>query len=512
MTLQQTVFEKSVSGRQGVTLPQPEGEFQLSQWVPADLVRKSSARLPELSQLEVMRHYVNLSQLNHSIDTGFYPLGSCTMKYNPKICDWVGQQAGFTSLHPETPDAYAQGTLEILFRLQEYLKELTGFSAVTLQPAAGAHGELVGMMMVQAYHKKRGDHARNEVLIPDSAHGTNPASAAMCGFKVIEIPSNADGLVDLAILKQHLSDKTAAIMLTNPNTLGLFERDILEMTRLVHEAGGLCYYDGANLNAIVGIAQVAPMGFDVMHINTHKTFATPHGGGGPGSGPVLVNEKLAPFLPSPTIEYHDGHYGLNYDHPDSIGKVKLFYGNGEILLRAYAYLCCYGLEGLREVAETAVLNANYLKESLKDTYHVAYPRHCMHEFILTSKHQHARDAHINTMALAKRLMDYGFHPPTVYFPLIVPEAMMIEPTETESKQTLDAFIAVMKRIDEETRTNPQQVIDAPHSTPVKRVDEVQAARSPDLNFFKHHQMDLKGVLDTSPRPGGCFDGPEPACS
>ncbi len=503
-----TLFEESVSGRQGVTLPSPEGVWDLSQYVPKSMQRKTAARLPELSQLEIMRHFVKLSQLNHAIDTGFYPLGSCTMKYNPKICDWVGQLTGFTQLHPETPDAFSQGTLALLYRLQQYLKDITGFDAVTLQPAAGAHGELVGMMMVKAYHLKNNDLARNEVLIPDSAHGTNPASAAMCGFKIIEIPSGKDGLVDLEVLKKYLSSKTAGIMLTNPNTLGLFEKDILEITRLVHEVGGLCYYDGANLNAIMGITQIATMGFDVMHINTHKTFATPHGGGGPGSGPVLVNRKLEPFLPVPIIESQDNQYCLTWDRPDTIGKVKLFQGNVEILLRAYAYIECFGLEGLKEVSETAVMNANYLKESLKLYYHVAFPQTCMHEFILTSQNQHARNDQINTMTLAKRLMDYGFHPPTVYFPLIVPEAMMIEPTETESKQTLDTFVEAMKQIDAETQTQPETVIQAPHTTPVKRVDEVLAARSPDLNFYKTFAANKEATENIS-RTNACFEGSRP---
>jgi glycine dehydrogenase subunit 2 len=498
---EQTLFEKSIPGREGVTLPHPQNPKAVASWIPEGFARKTPLRLPELSQLEVMRHYVKLSQMNHSIDTGFYPLGSCTMKYNPKICDWVGQLPGFTQLHPETPDAYAQGTLGLLYQLQEFLKDITGFDAVTLQPAAGAHGELVGMMMIKAYHLKNRDTERNEVLIPDSAHGTNPASAAMCGFKIIEVPSGEDGLVNLEVLKQHLSPKTAGIMLTNPNTLGLFEKDILEITQVVHQAGGLCYYDGANLNAVMGITKIAPMGFDVMHINTHKTFATPHGGGGPGSGPVLVNQTLAPFLPVPTIEFQDDQYFLNNERPDTIGKVKLFYGNTEILLRAYAYIQCFGFEGLKEVSETAVLNANYLKESLKQWYHVAYPQHCMHEFILTSKHQHARDEHINTMTLAKRLMDYGFHPPTVYFPLIVPEAMMIEPTETESKQTLDAFITALGQIDTETQTDPERVIQAPHTTMVRRVDEVQAARNPDLNFYK--TMAAGALKVPNPATGEC---------
>ncbi len=505
MTTIPTLFEESVPGRQGVTLPAVNGAVDLNQWLPKELQRQKPARLPELSQLEIVRHYVKLSQRNHSIDTGFYPLGSCTMKYNPKICDWVGQLPGFTQLHPETPDQYAQGTLSILYRLQEYLKDITGFTAATLQPAAGAHGELVGMMMIKAYHQHHGHAERNEVLIPDSAHGTNPATAVMCGFKVIEIPSGKDGLVDLEIMKQHLSDKTAGIMLTNPNTLGLFEKDILEITRLVHEAGGLCYYDGANLNAIMGYARMADMGFDVMHINTHKTFATPHGGGGPGSGPVLVNDKLEPFLPCPTIEMKADQYCLNWDRPHSIGKVKLFNGNIEVLLRAYAYIECFGMQGLKDVSETAVLNANYLKESLKDTYAVPYPQTCMHEFILTSQNQRATDSHINTMAIAKRMMDYGVHPPTVYFPLIVPEAMMIEPTETESKQTLDAFIGIMKQIHEECLAQPEMVLAAPHTTPVKRVDEVQAARFPDLNYYANLDANPTAKVDPKDAVTGCFD-------
>ena len=328
-----TVFEKSVPGRQGVSLPEPGQSIDWQAWgIRPELQREAPARLPELSQLEIVRHFVNLSQRNHAIETGFYPLGSCTMKYNPKICDVVSQQPGLTGLHPETPDEYAQGTLATLYRLERFLCDLTGFDAATLQPAAGAQGELVGMMMIQAYHAKHGQTHRNEVLIPDSAHGTNPASAAMCGFKIIEIPSGKDGLVNMDVLREKVSERTAAIMLTNPNTLGLFEKDILAITELVHAAGGLCYYDGANLNAIVGIARIASMGFDVMHINTHKTFATPHGGGGPGSGPVLVNQKLAPFLPTPTVGYRDGQYYWDTQRPDSIGQVKLFW--------AISRFCC----------------------------------------------------------------------------------------------------------------------------------------------------------------------------
>ncbi len=498
--VESTLFEKSVPGHRGVSLP--EADPAPLSWLSPNLKREVAPRLPELSQLEIVRHFVKLSQQNHAIDTGFYPLGSCTMKYNPKVCDLVGQLAGLTQLHPEAPEDLSQGTLGLLYQLQEYLKALTGFTAVTLQPAAGAQGEFVGMRMIQAYHAHRQDSTRDEVLIPDSAHGTNPASAAMCGFKVIEIPSSKEGLVDLAALKKQVSTRTAGIMLTNPNTLGLFERDILDITQVVHEAGGLCYYDGANLNAIMGRVYVAEMGFDVMHINTHKTFATPHGGGGPGSGPVLVNDKLSPYLPIPTIECHDGAYVFNWERPHSIGKVKAFYGNTEILLRAFAYITCYGWSGLKEVSEVAVLNANYLKESLQETYQVAYPQRCMHEFVLTSQRQRLTDDHINTMALAKRLMDFGFHPPTVYFPLIVPEAMMIEPTETESKQTLDAFIAAMKQIDHEAHTTPDLILEAPHTTRVQRVDEVTAARQPDLNFYKGAALS-KTHLETDPSTSGC---------
>jgi glycine dehydrogenase subunit 2 len=421
--------------------------------------------------------------MNHAIDVAFYPLGSCTMKYNPKICDAVVSTPSFQNLHPETPDHYAQGTLQALFQFQEYLKDITGFSAVSIQQAAGAQGELVGMMMIKAYHLKNADPHRTEVIIPDSAHGTNPASAAMCGFDVIEVPADSRGLVDLEALKKALSDKTAGIMLTNPNTLGLFEQDILEITTLVHQAGGLCYYDGANLNAIMGHTTIAKMGFDVMHMNTHKTFATPHGGGGPGSGPVAVNEKLEPFLPVPKVTKHNKHYQLEWDAPDTVGQVKLFYGNSEVLLRALAYVESYGIQGLKAVSELAVLNANYVKEALKKDYYLMYDSLCKHEFVLSSKWQKENNADINTLAIAKRMMDYGYHPPTIYFPLIVPEAMMIEPTETESKAVLDEFILAMQAIAKECKENPEIVKTAPHTTPVKRVDEVTANRSPNLNYY-----------------------------
>ena len=482
--LEAPIFEQSSPGKRGVSLPSlGMAEQPLEALLGGNRLRKKALRLPEVSQLDTVRHFVRLSQLNHAIDTAFYPLGSCTMKYNPKICDYYGALEGFTTLHPMTPEHLSQGTLKLIYTLQQFLAEITGFDKVTLQPAAGAQGELVGMMMVKAYFEKRGETQRTEVIIPDSAHGTNPASAAMCGFKVVELRSPQNGLVDVEKLKNLLSDKTAALMLTNPNTLGLFEKDILDITRLVHEAGGLMYYDGANLNAVMGQAQPARMGFDVMHINTHKTFATPHGGGGPGSGPVAVNKTLAPFLPSPIVGFDGEKYFLDFDLPDTIGRVKAFYGNVEMMVRAFTYISAYGYEGLAQVSKDAVLNANYLKALLKDAYHVPYDQVCKHEFIMTSQNQKAKDDHLNTMAIAKRMMDYGYHPPTVYFPLIVYECMMIEPTETESKETLDRFVEAMLAIAKECEENPQVVIDAPHTTPVGKVDEVAAARQPDLNYF-----------------------------
>lgn len=483
--LEPTIFDLSHTGASALSLPSAGVEEKSPEaYLPAAMLRKSPPRLPEVSQLEVMRHFLRLSQLNHCIDKEFYPLGSCTMKYNPKVCDYFGMLDGLTRLHPMTPDHLSQGALKIIYTLQQFLADITGFDAVSLQPAAGAQGELVGMMMVKAHFEHIGQTQRTEVIIPDSAHGTNPASAAMCGFKVVEIKSTSGGLIDIDKLKAALSDKTAAVMLTNPSTVGLFEKDILEITRLVHEAGGLLYYDGANLNAIMGQARPAEMGFDVMHINTHKTFATPHGGGGPGCGPVAVNKTLAPYLPVPVADFDGERYFLNHDRPLSVGKVKAFYGNFEMMARALTYILAYGSEGLSQVSRDAVLNANYLKERLRDDYQVAFDQVCKHEFILTNAKQKTIDPHLSTMAIVKRLMDFGYHPPTVYFPLIVAEAMMIEPTETESRDTLDRFIEAMKTIAEECRTNPQTVLEAPHTTPVRRVDEVAAARNPDLNFYR----------------------------
>ena len=482
MNLVDSIFNQSSPDHTGVKLPQPSAGFDINSVLPQALQREEPLMLPELSQLDAMRHFVSLSQLNHSIDTAFYPLGSCTMKYNPKVCDAVAQLPGFLGLHPQTPDSYAQGTLEAYYALEQSIKTITGFDAVTLQPAAGAHGELVGMMMIKAYHEHHQQAHRTQVIIPESAHGTNPATAAMCGFDVIEIPADERGLVDLEALKAALSDKTAGIMLTNPNTLGLFEQDILAITQAVHAAGGLCYYDGANLNAIMGATTVAQMGFDVMHLNTHKTFATPHGGGGPGSGPVGVNEKLLPFLPSPRVIKEGKQYKLNFDYPQSIGHVRLFWGNGEVLIRALAYIESYGMAGLKAVSAYAVLNANYLRHHLKADYDLAYDALCKHEFVLSASRQKATDSRLNALSIAKRMMDFGYHPPTIYFPLIVAEAMMFEPTETESKATLDKFITAMKTIAQECIETPDVVANAPHTTLVGKVDEVTANRNPVLAF------------------------------
>ncbi len=484
--LSPTIFERTRPGARGVRIPQDNHAIS-QDWlnsIPAQMRRTDAPQLPEVAQLDIVRHYLNLSQLNHAIDKAFYPLGSCTMKYNPKVCDLASAHPNLAPLHPRTPDALAQGSLQIIHELQQFLRDITGFDAVTLQPAAGAQGEFVGMMMIKAYLQDKGELPhRNQILVPDAAHGTNPATAAMCGFEVVEIPSGLDGCVDMAALKANLSDKTAGIMLTNPNTLGLFETDILEISRLVHEAGGLLYYDGANLNAIMGHARPADMGFDVMHINTHKTFATPHGGGGPGCGPVCVTETLKPYLPSPNVEKTDSGYRLADVGEKSIGRVKAFNGNMDMVVRAWMYLLAYGAVGTKQISTDAVLNANYLRTQLRDTYEIAFTGVCKHEFVMNSHNQHAADSRINTLTLAKRLMDYGIHPMTMYFPLIAPEAMMIEPTETENKDTLDNFIAAMKAIDAECRNNPDIVVTAPHTMPIKKVDEVGAARKPELNFY-----------------------------
>lgn len=472
----EVIFEKSKAGLSGVSLC--DEEIKPEKYINKKFLRESDAVLPEVSELEAMRHYKELSDKNFCIESGFYPLGSCTMKYNPKVNELLCTLEGFTNLHPLQDDEDSQGALELMFKLQEDLKEITGMSAMTLQPAAGAHGELTGMMIVKKYFETKGEK-RTKVIIPDSAHGTNPASAAMCGFEIVEIKSLPNGQVDVEALKSVLDGSVAAIMLTNPNTLGIFEENILEISRLMHENGSLLYYDGANSNAIMGYTNPAKMGFDIVHLNLHKTFSTPHGGGGPGAGPVGVVEKLKDFLPVPVVAFDGEKYYRNYDLKNSIGKVKAFYGNFGVLVRAYTYILMMGKD-LKRVSEDAVLNANYIKEKLKDVYLLPHDVPCMHEFVLSGDKQ--KEMGVDTLHIAKRLMDDRFHPPTVYFPLIVHEAMMIEPTETETKERLDGFIAVMRKIAQEIKENPQEVLNHPQKTPVKRVDETLAARKPDLKW------------------------------
>ena len=432
----------------------------------------------------MVRHYVNLSQLNFAIDTGFYPLGSCTMKFNPKVNEWAARLPGFAGLHPLAPDATAQGTLQILWELQEILAEISGMAAVSLQPAAGAQGELTGILMIRAYHRSRGDHERKEVLVPDSSHGTNPATASMAGFRTITVPSAPDGGVDVDAFRAALGPRTAAVMITNPSTLGLFESRIGELLEAVHAAGALAYMDGANLNAILGRFKPGEAGFDVMHINTHKTFSTPHGGGGPGAGPVGVGPLLVPFLPAPRVlRIDDGSFRLERpgERPTSIGRLRSFVGNTGVLVRAYAYLRAHGAEGLVEVSQDAVLAANYLKSRLVGTYDIPYARHCKHEFVASAA-TIKRTTGIRTLDIAKRLIDYGFHPPTIYFPLIVEEGMLIEPTETEAVETLDAFADALITIAAEAAASPELVHEAPHTAPVRRLDEATAARQPNLRW------------------------------
>ncbi len=438
------------------------------------------APMPELSELEVMRHFTRISQRNFCIDTGLYPLGSCSMKFNPKLHEEVARYAGFAGAHPLQDAAVSQGALRVMYELQTYLAELSGFDAVALQPAAGAQGEFTGVLVFRAYHLARGDEQRNEILVPDSAHGTNPATAAMVGMKVVEVKSDRRGNVDLADLKSKLSPRSAGLMLTNPNTLGLFDEHVEQVARLVHEAGGLVYGDGANFNAILGIIKPRAVGIDLMHYNLHKTFTTPHGGGGPGAGPVGCTAELAPFLPSPVVERaDDGSYALAAP-PQSIGRVKTFGGNFGMLVRAWTYIRTLGAFGLKEVSETAVLNANYIQAKLQNTYPAAYDRSCMHECVLKGQITEAPAA--RTLDIAKRLIDYGFHPPTVYFPLIVPESMMIEPTETETKRNMDGFIDAMLKIADEARQDIEILRQAPTTAPVRRLDEVRAARQPVLKY------------------------------
>jgi glycine dehydrogenase subunit 2 len=480
---QALIFELTKEGRVGYSLPTLDvPEVDLSELLPADLIRTEAAELPEVSELDIMRHYTALSNRNHGVDSGFYPLGSCTMKYNPKINETVARFPGFANIHPLQDEKTVQGALALMFDLQEHLKEITGMDEVTLQPAAGAHGEWTGLMMIRAYHEARGDFKRTKVIVPDSAHGTNPASATVAGFETVTVKSSDQGLVDLEDLKRVVGEDTAALMLTNPNTLGLFEEQILEMAAIIHEVGGKLYYDGANLNAVMSKARPGDMGFDVVHLNLHKTFTGPHGGGGPGSGPVGVKNDLLPYLPKPVLVKKDDAYTFDYDRPDSIGRVKPFYGNFGINVRAYTYIRSMGPDGLKAVTEYAVLNANYMMRRLQPHFDLPYDRHCKHEFVLSGRRQ--KKLGVRTLDMAKRLLDFGYHPPTIYFPLNVEEGMMIEPTETESKETLDAFVDAMIQIAKEVEENPEIVQNAPHTTVINRLDETKAARQPVLRYYK----------------------------
>jgi len=477
---QSLIFEISKAGRKAYSLPECD-VFAASagEILDKSLLRTEAPELPEVSEPDAVRHFTQLSQRNHGVDSGFYPLGSCTMKYNPKVNEAVARFDGFAKVHPYQPEKTVQGAMQVMYELGDMLSEITGMDQFTLQPAAGAHGELTGLMIMKAYHKNKGNQ-RNIIVVPDSAHGTNPASAAVAGFDVVEVKSNEKGLVDLEALKAIMSDKVAGFMLTNPNTLGLFDENILEISKIVHEAGGLMYYDGANTNAIMGITRPGDMGFDVVHINLHKTFSTPHGGGGPGAGPVGVKKHLTEFLPVPVVVKKEDDYSFDYDRPLSIGKVKSFYGNFGVCVRAYAYIRSLGPDGLRAVSENAVLNANYIANKLKDKYYLPVDRECMHECVFSGDWQKKNG--VSTLDVAKRLLDFGYHPPTIYFPLIVSEAMMIEPTECETKETLDEFISVMRQISDEAENNPELVHSAPHTTIISRLDEATAARKPILRY------------------------------
>ncbi len=471
------IFELSHEGRKGYSLPAEDfGQYD----IPTEICREKDARLPECDELTVVRHYTNHSANNFGVNNGFYPLGSCTMKYNPVINEEIAAMSQFQGLHPLQPNSTCQGALHVYYDMQHLLAELTGLSEFTLNPFAGAHGELTGLMVIRQYHQSRGDSKRKRVIVPDSAHGTNPASASVCGLEVVEVKSTADGIVDVEDLKSLLDDTIAAMMMTNPNTLGLFEREIPEISKLVHECGGLMYYDGANLNPMLGVCRPGDMGFDVMHINLHKTFSTPHGGGGPGSGPVGVRAGLEQFLPTPRVVYDGSRYMVERD--ENAISVSEFFGNYDIIRRAYAYVLTLGKEHIKEVGPLATLNANYIKESLKDYYELPIDSLCKHEFVFDGLKD--KQSGVTTMDVAKRLLDYGYHAPTIYFPLLFHESLMIEPTENESKETIDAFIDVMKKIAEEAQTHPEYVKTAPHDTPIGRVDGVMAAKHPILTFFQ----------------------------
>ncbi|MBQ6423313.1 MAG: aminomethyl-transferring glycine dehydrogenase subunit GcvPB [Prevotella sp.] len=480
------IFELSKSGRKGYSLPEYASKHSTAE-LPQALRRSEEAGLPECDELTVVRHYTNLSHNNFGVDDGFYPLGSCTMKYNPALNEEVGALEEFAALHPQQSATSCQGALLVYYNLQKSLAELTGLSRFTLNPCAGAHGELTGLMIIRAYHDSRGDDKRRKVLIPDSAHGTNPASAAVCGMDVVEVKSLDDGTVDVNDLKAKIAehaDEVAAMMMTNPNTLGIFERNIPAIAQMVHECGALMYYDGANLNPMLGVARPGDMGFDVMHINLHKTFSTPHGGGGPGSGPVGVRKGLEEFLPTPRVEYDEQSdtFTIATDDEKSMGSVGNFFGNFGVVLKAYAWICSLGKEHIKEVGPLATLNANYIKQQLKDVYELPIEGVCKHEFVFDGLKD--KSTGVTTMDVAKRLLDYGYHAPTIYFPLLFHEAMMIEPTESESKETIDSFIEVMRTIAREAKEQPELVKTAPHTTPIGRVDDVLAAKQPVLTYTK----------------------------
>jgi glycine cleavage system P protein (glycine dehydrogenase) subunit 2 len=488
------IYEKSQAGRRGGELPSydlPHAE------VPADLRRTEPPRLPELAEPEIVRHFTELSTRNFGIDTGFYPLGSCTMKYNPRVNERLVMHPGFRDLHPYQEEDGVQGALELMWRLEEALIEISGLHACSLQPAAGSQGELTGLMLMRAYFQDRGEgEQRDTIVTADTAHGTNPASVTMAGYKLAKVSTDARGNVDIAHLREMVNERTAGLMLTNPSTLGLFDEHIEEVAAIFHEAGALLYYDGANLNAVCGISRPGDMGFDIVHINLHKTFSQPHGGGGPGGGPIVVRDKLEPFLPVPAVVKDGNAFRLDYDRPKSIGKVRGYTGPFGVFVRSYAYIRSYGPR-LREMSETAVLNANYLLARLQDAYDLPFDRLCMHEFVLSARSL-KREHGITALDVAKRLMDYGFHPPTIYFPLVVPEALMIEPTETEAKETLDAFVDAMLVIAQEAAEEPDVIHDAPHGRPVRRLDEVRAAKRAIVKYGFEEHADL-GDSPAEPR-------------